>query len=831
MNKTALKNFATGVRWQLIEAVKQRLYEISNSDGPEPVRFRQLMAEIDRRGNPAVIEGAADLWFCRFIGLRYMEVNGLLPSDVRVFTDAAGKFNPEILERALTVPLEGVGSHVVRKLPEGQAREVLYRDLLIAQCNGLSRCLPCLFEEKFGWAEPLLPANLLGSDSVIAKLISQIPSETFQGEVEMVGWLYQFYLSEKHDRVVDPLRGKGISKEDIPAATQLFTPRWVVRYILDNSLGRYWLERHPESKLTERLTYLAKPKDGPLETIDQPIPPEKLKVLDPCVGAGHFLSYAFDLLLEIYREQGWTDKAAVKSILENNLYGVDIDDRAVRLACFAMFMKARTYDPGILKEEIALNIVAMEDSDGMTDDFIRFFAKGNPAIEKDLHQLRTAFHNAKEYGSMIHVPRFDAPVLHERIDRFFHENVPAEYRNMAIQLQILVRQGEILSKKYDIVATNPPYMNKYSPCMKEFLTQHYSDYKGDLFSVFMIRSFDFCKENGYSGFMTPMVWMFIQTYEKLRRFIMSQKSLTTLIQFAYSAFEEATVPICAFVLQNGRRNGKALCFRLSSFNGGMELQNQKVIEALKNKDCGYFYEADQSNFSKIPGCAVAYWLSDAFIATFEHQTVGDVAKPRQGLATGCNDLFIRQWYEVSGSQVCYDARSVAHAKQTGRKWFPYNKGGEFRKWYGNNDYLVNWENDGQQIRNFKNEEGKLRSRPQNTQFYFRESISWSLVSSGTVAFRYKPYGQIFDIAGMSCFAERNLLYLLGLCNSPVAMEALAVLAPTINFQAGDIANIPVVVDETQIENVEALVKTNVELAKEDWDSFETSWDFKKHPLI
>ena len=437
-------------------------------------------------------------------------------------------------------------------------------------------------------------------------------------------------------------------------------------------------------------------------------------------------------------------------------------------------MKARKYHCAILNGETVLNIVAMQDSDSITDDFIGSFANRNDALLKDIQKIRTAFDNAKEYGSMICVPKLHYAALYERIHELCgnaaEDRIPMEYQKIAAQrLLPLVRQAEILAKKYDIVATNPPYMNKYSAQLKDYLIRHFADYKGDLFSVFMFRNFGFCKENGYSGFMTPMVWMFIKTYEQLRKFIISQKSITTLIQFEYSAFEEATVPICAFVLKNGRQKSKALCFRLSAFTGGMEVQKQKVLEALANKDCGYFHEADQSNFSKIPGSPIAYWLSPPFVATFGNKTIGDIAKPRQGLATGCNDLFIRQWYEVSSVNVCYDARSVAQAKQTGMKWFPYNKGGEFRKWYGNQDYLVNWEDDGLLIRDFRNAEGKLRSRPQNTQFYFRESISWSLISSGTVAFRYKPYGHIFDVAGMSCFAEGNLLYLLGLCNSPVAL--------------------------------------------------------------
>ena len=849
MNKTPIKNFAICAREQLIKAVRQRAYEYGITENgenradvdtigdrlltaDEKKLRQQLIAEIKSKGYTQVMEEAAYTWFKRFIALRFMEVNGLLPSKVRVFTDENGAFKPEILKEAMTVEIDGLDRSIVLELLEKQNNEELYKYLLITQCNALNQDLPYMFEKISNWTELLFPANLLRPDSVIGKMIAEIPEEDFRDEVEIIGWLYQFYISEKHEAVVDPLHGKEIKKEDIPAATQLFTTDWVVRYILDNSLGRYWIERHPESKLAEKLIYLATPKDGTLAPVNEHIAPEELKVLDPCVGSGHFLSYAFDILLEIYRECGWSDRDAAKSIVENNLYGLDIDDRATQLACFAVAMKARKYNHRILNGETVLNIVAMQDSDFITDDFIHDFSNENDSLRKEIRELRAVFNNAKEYGSTIYVPKLDYTALYARIDSICRSLADGIFQKNAAKLRILVKQAEILSGKYDIVATNPPYMNKYSPRLKAYIQQNFADYKGDLFSVFMFRNFAFCKENGYSGFMTPNVWMFIKSYEELRRYIIDNKSIASLIQMAKGAFfKEATVDICAFVLTNQRSNNNGLYIRLEDFRGDMDVQKQKVLEALANKDCGYFYEANQSNFSKIPGTPIAYWLSDKIVATFQYETIGDIAKPRQGLATGCNDLFIRLWYEVSSDNVCYDARSIFDAKQAGVKWFPYNKGGEFRKWYGNNDYLVNWENNGQLIRNFKNAEGKLRSRPQNTQFYFKESISWSLISSGTIAFRYKPYGHIFDIAGMSCFAERNLMYLLGLCNSPIALEALAVLAPTINFQAGDIANIPVVVDESQVAAVENLVENNVDIAKQDWDAFEISWDFKKHPLV
>ena len=848
MNKTAIKNFAIWARVQLIESAKQRAFEYGITENgenkpnvdtvggrllsaAEKEQRTQLIGQIRQKGFSQVMEEAAYTWFNRFIALRFMEVNGYLPSKVRVFTDENGAFKPEILKEAMSVELDELDRNKVLNLLDKQDNEALYKYLLITQCNALNTGLPYMFEKIANWSELLFPANLLRSDSIIGRMVNEIPEEDFKDEVEIIGWLYQFYITEKHEEVIDPLHGKIIKKEDIPAATQLFTTDWVVRYILDNSLGRYWIERHPESQLASKLTYLVTPKDGSIETVNETISPEELKVLDPCVGSGHFLSYAFDILLEIYRECGWSDRDAAKSILENNLHGLDIDDRAAQLACFAIAMKARKYNRRILNGETTLNIFAMQDSDLITEDIVRYFAGKDEKLRNDINELRITFNNAKEYGSIITIPKLDFAALYERIDiisRSFAEDIfKIGYQNTVIeQLLTLVKQAEILSQKYDIVATNPPYMNKYSPRLKDYINQYFADYKGDLFSVFMYRNFGFCKENGYSGFMTPFVWMFIKTYEKLREFIIQNKSITTLVQMEYSAFEEATVPICSFVLKNGKATENGLYFKLSDFKGGMEVQKQKVLEALANKNCGYFYEADQSNFSKIPGSPVAYWVSNAFLRVFDTGVLlGKIADAKQGVATADNNRFLRLWNEVSINKVSFHTHSHEDAATAREKWFPYNKGGDFRKWYGNNEFVVNWEHDGAELKQFKG------SVLRNPSYYFKECFSWSLISSSVAAFRYKPAGQIFDVAGMSCFAsEKQLNYLLALCNTKVVMKILEVIAPTINYQCGDIANIPVIQDGCTNDVCE-VAQENIFISKTDWDSYETSWDFKRNPLV
>ncbi len=848
MNKTAIKNYAIWARVQLIEAAKQKAYEYEitengeNRSGLDMVGGRlltksekeqrnQLISEINRKGFSQVMEEAAYTWFNRFIALRFMEVNGYLPSKVRVFTDENGTFKPEILKQAMSVELDGLDRSKVLDLLDRQDNEELYKYLLITQCNALNAGLPYMFEKIGGWTEMLFPANLLRSDSVIGKLISDIAIEDWDNEVEIIGWFYQYYISEKHEEVVDPLHGKVVNKEDIPAATQLFTTDWVVRYILDNSLGRYWIERHPESKLHEKLTYFVTPKDGVIPTVNEGILPEELKVLDPCVGSGHFLSYAFDILLEIYRECGWSERDAAKSILENNLYGLDIDDRAAQLACFAVMMKARKYNRRIISADTKLHILSMQDSTSITDELIKYVSKQDGSIRNDLNEIRLLFNNAKEYGSIINVPKLDFRSLYARVDEvktaYTGNLMEMALQREAVELLLpLIQQAEILAGKYDIVATNPPYMNKYSARLKAYVTEHYDGFNGDLFSVFMFRNFGFCKQKGYSGFMTPMVWMFIKTYEELRKYIISQKSIASLVQFEYSAYEEATVPICAFVLKNSKETAFGLYFKLSDFRGGMEVQRVKVLDAIKNRACGYYYETEETSFSKIPGYPLAFWLSNTIFESFANErSLKTICQPKVGVQTGDNERFLRLWFEVLQN------RFSATANDTYR-WVPMNKGGEYHRWYGNQDFVVNWENDGFEIKNFRDNKGKLRSRPQNLEYAFKECISWSMITSGAFSVRYYPETFMANVAGVCCYSSHEqLMYLLAFMNTKIVGLLTKALNPTLNLNAGDVEKIPIIFREQDKPYILHISSECVELSKADWDSFETSWEFKKHPLI
>lgn len=854
MNKSKIQKFAVDGHKLLYKQIAQRAYQygieegnIGKADATEvrgrilsPLEKSQraaLIAEINANGYPQTIERVTYIWFNRIVALRFMEVNNYLPSHIRVFSDASGAFKPEILNDVLHLEMEGLDKAQIAEYIENNNTEELYRYLLLTQCAELKAALPDIF--VFGtrdrdYTELLFPNNSLSGDSFIAKMLSETDEkEDWQDAVQIIGWLYQYYNDERKNEVINIYKGT-VKKEDIPAATQLFTTDWVVRYMVDNSLGRYWIERHPESKLAEKLEFFVTPKNGEIKHIDEFVKPEDVKFLDPCMGSGHILVYAFDVLMEIYKESGYTERDAAAMIVQNNLFGLDIDDRASQLAYFAVMMKARSYDRRFLSRGIKPNVLAIKESNGM-GVAVRDELTTDAEMNTISRYLVDTFRDAKELGSIITVEPKDYDGYMAFLDGCDGQGQltmeDADWlQNTRPMLKALARQAKVLAAKYPVVCTNPPYLNKIEGRLKTFVTENYKDYSGDLFSVFTYRNLMFCKQDGYCGYMTPFVWMFIKTYEKLREFIIQSKSITTLVQMEYSAFEEATVPICSFVLKNGKATENGLYFKLSDFKGGMEVQKKKVLEALADKNCGYFYEADQSNFSKIPGSPVAYWASRQLVYDFQNGVLlGNVAKPRQGMATTNNNLFLRLWSEVNCHSMFLHATNKEEALNSQCKWFPYNKGGDFRKWYGNNDYLVNWENDGADIKRYLI--GKNPNIPRGESLYFKECFSWSLISSAEPAFRYKAPGNIFDIAGMSCFSDDRLHYLMALCNSKVALSALRILAPTINFQAGDIAYIPVLEERNMEGQVTEIAEKNVQLSRDDWDSYENSWDFTRNPLV
>lgn len=863
MNKTDLKNFAVSARVELLSRVRDRaaLYGIteekcrSKAVAPsdtfqklgggmlsrhEAAQREALLAQIRRKGFSQVMEEAAYTWFNRFIALKYMEEHRLLPIEQRVMPEKAGEM-PQIVREAQRVELDGLALDQVIQMLEENRTEELYKALVMALCNQLSAALPQMFEQIADYTELLFPGGILKAESVLgmmAKLNS--PEDNNWADIQVIGWLYQYYISEKHDEVVD-INGAAIRKEDIPAATCLYTTDWVVRYMVENSLGRLWLDGHPDHNLQAQWRYYMEEAEQEPEVAAKLAEQrkqaamsrlEQIKVLDPCMGSGHILVYAFDVLMTIYRSVGYTERDAVESIIANNLYGLDIDDRAAQLAYFSLMMKACEYDRRFLRRGLQPHVYAIQESQNIVTDDLACFG----ALKQQALDLYHTFVDAKEYGSILQVPLAMEELvgLSAVCDRMLQEadrssllEIAAMQRSCALAIQAIIPQAMILARKYDAVITNPPYMNKYPANLKRYIQENYADYKSDLFSVFMYRNFDLCKENGYTGFMTPFVWMFIKSYEKLREYIFQKKCITTLIQMEYSAFEEATVPICTFVLHNTKINYTGIYLRLSDFKGGMDVQNEKVLEAQADPACKYRYTARQDNFSKIPGAPVAYWASKAIVNAFTTmKSIGEIGIVRNGMKTGDNDTFCRLWWEVASVNMCMTAIDKISAIKSNAKWFPYNKGGEYKKWYGNNDWVVNWYDAGRRVIGHAKAEGRhVQDYPDSMKFL--PALTWSLITSSKPSFRYKEY-HISDIAGMSIYADRDtIIKVLGLLNSDVALKMLNMIAPTINFQAGDIARIPY----SQSNNSYIVTEHNIDLAKDDWDSFETSWDFQRHPLI
>ena len=645
-----------------------------------------------------------------------------------------------------------------------------------------------------------------------------------------------------------------ITKENIPAATQLFTPDWIVRYMVENSLGRLWLEGHPDVKEQllpteeEQSAYAAGNRDPEdtkwhyyLEEAEQEpevqaqlaeirkeyaaLTPDQLKVIDPCSGSGHILAYMFDVLMKIYESYGYTTREAVASIVKNNLYGLDIDDRAAQLAYFAVMMKARQYDRRFFSRGIQPHVYAIVESNHVDKFAVDYFCNGDMKLTTAMDTIIKELHDAKEYGSILTVTPQDWSALYDRFAEIT-EDINMSRETALRELLPLVQVAEALAHKYDVVVTNPPYMGASNMNLKlnEFIKNNYADYKSDFFSAFVIHASQMTKQSGYCGFFTPYVWMFIQSYEKMRNYLYNQATIETLIQFEYSAFEEATVPVCTFAFQNRHVQKKGCYLRLVDFRGGMEVQRQKTLEAIKNHDCGFYYEQNTDNFSIIPGSPVAYWASTKMLEAFQtgNKFAGETKK---GVLTGDNNTYLRLWHEVNIGKIGFELYSHAEMIDSSMKWFPVTSGGEKRRWYGNFDTIVNLENDGADIKaNVKN------YRLRDSQYYMLEAITWTEISSSIFTCRYVPKGILFGNGGpVSFFFNKKLMYHLALLNSKVAMEILGYLAPTINYGPEQINRIPIVYSNE--DEVNQLTKWNILLSQTDWDSFETSWDFQHHPLL
>ncbi|MGL0822826.1 BREX-1 system adenine-specific DNA-methyltransferase PglX [Vibrio vulnificus] len=809
------------------------------------------------------INETAFTWFNRLTAIRYMEANEYLDHGYRVLSNGENaQFGEgfEILGSAADVADDlGLNKEsIIDMVLDGNKEEELYRAILLGQCHQLSQAMPFMFEKLDDATELLLPDNLTKTDSILKDLVNDIPEDNWQ-EIEVIGWLYQFYISEHKDAVI----GKVVKREDIPAATQLFTPNWIVKYLVQNSLGRQWLATYPNSDLKEKMEYYITPAEQSDDVIEQlkaitptSIDPEQIKVLDPACGSGHILVEVYEVLREIYLERGYRLREIPELILTKNIYGLDIDDRAAQMAAFAVMMKAREDDKRIFSRNIKLNIHSIQsteslninqlwadlDLDGnkqagsMGDLFaepqldISEVSAENKVYLDLLRYLKEQFIDAKNLGSLIEVDSQNLEslaALQEKLAVKAQCSEPTA-KEASKTLLPIVEQATILARQYDVVVANPPYMGSsyQQPNLKKYLKDNFKGYEKDLFSAFIIRNLQLTKTHGELGFMTPFVWMFISSYEQLRTTLISENVISSLVQLEYSGFDGATVPICTFTLFKGHiQNYKGTYVRLSNFKGA-SVQGPKTLEAISNRSCGWLFESKPDDFDKVPGSPIAYWVHEEVRDKFELlPQMADNYSAVVGLQTSDNNRFARLWHEISLEDFALHTEPF----NSNKKWYPFNKGGEYRKWYGNHDFVVNWADSGYEIKNFKDNNGKLKSRPQNTSKYFQPHVSWSKISSGTFNCRYFPTNFIFADAGISAFPKKegSLLSLLGILNSDVSPYILSAISPTLNFEAGDVAKMitPSISSET-----ETIVKKLINLSKEDWDFFEESWCFNRNKI-
>ena len=861
MNKNAIQKFAIWARKELITQVSQRAYQYGIDESgfgdasadtlngrlltaEEKSQRQELIKQIQEKSYKQVMEEVAYTWFNRFIALRFMEVNNYLPSHIRVFSDSTGAFKPEILSDVLHLELPGLSREKVAEYIESNDTEGLYRYLLLTQCNALNEALPRMFEEMGGYTELLLPNNILKQDSVLGHMVADIPEEDWQNAVQIIGWLYQYYNTELKDDTFALLKKNvKITKERIPSATQLFTPDWIVRYMVENSLGRLWLEGHPNAELHDGWKYYLDEAEQEPEVEAQLaklreeykiIKPEEIKVIDPCMGSGHILVYAFDVLMQIYTSAGWDQREAAQSILKNNLYGLDIDDRAAQLAYFAVMMKARQYDRRLLTRGIQPNIYAFAESNGINRDQLKFFGWSMGDVERSkaftqVEYLLDTFRDAKEYGSILSVDMLDWELLYRfagTVD--YSDQISTDELNLETTKDALwnmVELGDVMAQKYDVVVTNPPYMavSNAGAKVNDYVKKNFPDSKADLFAVFIERCGQMAKKNGYQAMITQHAWMFLSSFEKLRTKLLAV-DIVNMAHLGARAFEEIggeVVQTTSFVIRKSHiADYKGEYCRLIEPTSQQGKEDMFLAE--KNR-----YIANQLHYSLIPGSPVAYWASERIIQIFsDYPSIESVAKPRQGLATGDNNKMLRLWFEIEKNKFSVNSPNLEtfHSVSTNR-YIPYNKGGSFRKWYGNIDNVIKF--DAASYSYLLTVGNHLPSR----ELYFKEAITWSKVTSGGLSMRYVPQGAAFDVAGCSIFAEKNLKYILGLCNSSIIQVLIRTLSQTMNYEVGTIKAMPVIVENGGCKAVENLAGECINLSKSDWDSYETSWDFKRNPLV
>lgn len=830
MNDSALKSFCTWARTELIKGVEAQMVRYGITEpapapaGSETVNSLPLSpAEIEQRdellrmqaevGHEALRDRAAYTWFNRIVAIRFMDAYGWLPSRMRMLSRADGSHGSEAVENALDVEITTADTDRIAELKMAGLDEPLWRYLFVAQCEELADCLPGVFERVGGAMELLLPQGLMMAGSVVGKLNAVLTDEDWREGVTVLGWMYQYYNADVKDEFFKSKRKAAAA--DIAPATQLFTPEWIVRYMVENSLGRLWMLNNPGSSLRERMEYYIEP-DAEHEDFIRISSPEEITLCDPACGSGHILVYAFELLFHMYEERGYREREIPELILTKNLAGMEIDSRAAQIAELALAMCAREHDRRFFGRGVRADVTVLSSIPLGEDEL-----PGNKKLAEELSHLG-------EIGSLLNPSEDEIDELKAAAASCSDDLFASATKT---KLESAVAICEKLSRRFICVVANPPYMgsSSFNPFMSKWIKKNYPDVKSDLCTCFIERGFNLVEDKGYAAMVTMQSWMFLGSFEKMRAKVIDNKTIVSMAHLGPRAFDAIggeVVNVTADVIYNQHSDAEGAYVHLVDINGS-EAKRLKLVEAIQNPDCGWFYRCDAGTFKQIPGTPIAYWASDALLDAFGNaKQLSEYGKPRQGLATGENARFVREWWEVDDCKSVYSCGSIQESIENACKWFPYNKGGDFRKWYGNNECVINWESNGHLVREFAG------SVIRNPDCFFMPSITWSKISSGSIAFRFKPAGHIFDVAGTSVFSdEESLKYLQGACNSSVIMRVASMLSPTLNFEVGQIATYPIIQNEEQEPLVNDMVDSCRELSKTDWDSFETSWDFKHNPLV
>ena len=857
MDTKVLEKFCPWARVELIDAVHNRCVQFSLDDAgraaylagsdvigagvigsTEKLQRDRLFARIEAMGYSAFCEQAAYTWFNRFAGIRFMELHGYLSCGVRMLSGADGSFHPECLRVVSELDLPGLDLDEALDLASAGKDEDLFRLIFVAQCNELAETLPAVFDHVDNEDALTLPDNLLTASehNVLYHLVTDIPEDAWQ-DVEILGWMYQFYNAELKANFFKSKRKAAV--EDIAPATQLFTPEWIVRYMVDNSLGRLWMLNFPESTLPERahaqnpadrlMEYYIAP-DGEHEDFIRIAGPEDITFCDPACGSGHILVYAFKMLFALYEERGYREREIPELILTKNLAGLEIDPRAAQIAQLALALCAREHDRRFFTRDVIADVQALESIEIDASEL----PETSALVQHKHLDLLESFSHLSEIGSLLTLDAGELGCLQDdaaTLASIAEKTGDAFLANTSEKLAKALKANDSLSRRFDVVVANPPYMgsSSFNPFMSKWMKKHYPDSCKDLCTAFIERGYSLASDNGYAAMVTMQSWMFLGSFEKMRKRIIDEKTIITMAHLGPRAFDAIggeVVSVTADILYNSKAPIKGAYVRLVDI-AGSEPKREKLLEAIQNPDCGWFYRADASGFHDIPGSPIAYWASEDILASFRNSpSINSVINIRLGMTTADNARFVRSWWEPNQKKITFSPSE----QNAVIKWAPYNKGGDYRKWYGNQQFIVNWENNGYEIRHFTDKSGKVRSTVPNEQYYFKECLTWSKISSGAIAVRYLPQGFIFDVAGASGFGNiSDIRFCIALLNSSVSIHALSFMSPTMNFEGGQVGLIPILM--CQKDRVEELASRCISLSSLDWNTQETSWDFKRNPLV